>query len=99
MLLKLSRLLDIMLKTMRCKIQNEIKEAGFVAAITDDVTDVSNHFQNVVMFRYIVSGKVVERSDPSVTCHKVMLKLYLQMLLNCLSSILPSTHDKQKLVA
>ena len=29
--------------------------------IADDTTDVSNHLQNVVVFRYIVSGKVVER--------------------------------------
>ena len=32
-----------------------------MAVIADDTTDVSNHLQNVVVFRYIVSGKVVER--------------------------------------
>ena len=57
----LTELLDVTLKTMQCKIQNEVKEADFVAVIADDTTDVSNHFQNVVLFRYIVSGKVVER--------------------------------------
>ena len=32
-----------------------------MAVIADDTTDVSNHLQNVVVFRYIVSGKIVER--------------------------------------
>ena len=32
-----------------------------MAVIADDTTDVSNHLQNVVVFRYIVSGKVVGR--------------------------------------
>ena len=32
-----------------------------MAVIADDTTDVSNLLQNVVVFRYIVSGKVVER--------------------------------------
>ena len=32
-----------------------------MAVIADDTTDVSNHLQNVVVFRYIVSVKAVER--------------------------------------
>ena len=32
-----------------------------MAVIADDTTDASNPLQNVVVFRYIVSGKVVER--------------------------------------
>ena len=56
-----NELLDIMLKTMQCKIQYEAKKADFVAMIADDTADVSNHFQNIVVFRYIMSGKVVER--------------------------------------
>ena len=39
----------------------DLEQADFVAMITDDTTDVSNHLQNVVVFRYIVSGKVVEK--------------------------------------
>ena len=38
-----NELLDTMLKTMQCKIQNEIKEVDFVAVIADDTTDVSSH--------------------------------------------------------
>ena len=51
-----------MLKTLQCTIQKEIVEqADFEAVIADDTTDVSNHLRNVVAFRYIMSGKVVER--------------------------------------
>ena len=50
-----------MLKTLQCIIQKEVKQVDFVAVIADDTTDVANHSPNVVVVRYIVSGKVVER--------------------------------------
>ena len=56
-----NELLDNMFTTLQCTIQKEIEQADFVAVVADDTTDVSNHLQNVVVFRYIVSGKVVER--------------------------------------
>ena len=56
-----NELLDSMFTTLQCTIQKEIEQTDFVAVIADDTTDVSNHLQNVVVFRYIVSGKVVER--------------------------------------
>ena len=64
---------------MQCKIQNEIKEADFVGVIADDTTDASNHFQNVVVFSTLCLVKLLRGSDPSVTCYKVILKLYLLM--------------------
>ena len=50
-----------MIKTLQYTIQKEVEQVHFVAVIADDTTDVSNHLQNVVVFRYIVSGKSVER--------------------------------------
>ena len=56
-----NELLDSMFKNLQCTIQKEIEQADFEAVVADDTTDVSNHLQNVVVFRYIVSGKVVKR--------------------------------------
>ena len=56
-----NELLDSMFTTLQCTIRKEIEQADFVAVIADDTTEVSNHLQNVLVFRYIVSGKVVER--------------------------------------
>ena len=97
-LLKLE-LLDIMLKTMHYKIQNEIKEADFVAVVADDTTDVSNHFENVVVFRYIVSSKVVERFWSFCDMPQGDAETISSNVLNCLKSNFPGSHDKQKLVA
>ena len=49
-----NEVLDIMFKTLQNIIQKEIEQVDFVAVIADDTTDVSNHLQNVVVFRYIV---------------------------------------------
>ena len=54
-----NELLEIMYKIMQSKIQKEIKEADFVAVMADDTTDVSNQLLNVVVDRYITSGKIV----------------------------------------
>ena len=56
-----NELIDSMFTTLECTIQQEIEQADFVAVIADGTTDVSNHLRNVVVFKYIVSGKVVER--------------------------------------
>ena len=87
-----NELLDIMLKTMHCKIQNENKEADFVRVIADDATDVSNHFQNVALFMYIVSGKVVERFWSFCDMPQGDIETISTNVLNCLSNILPVTH-------
>ena len=84
---------------MQCKIQNEIKEADFVGVIADDTTDVSNHFQNVVVFRYIVPSKVVARFWSFCDMPQGDAETISSNVLNCLNSILPGSHDKQKLVA
>ena len=94
-----NELLDIMLKTLQCTIQKEVKQADFVAVIADDTTDVSNHLQNVVVFRYIVSGKVVERFWSFCDLPQGNAENISANVISCLNSILPGAHDKQKLVA
>ena len=87
-------LLDIVFKTLQCTIQKEVEQADFVAVIADDTADVLNHLQKVVFFRYIVSGRVVEKlwsffDLPQGNAANVI---------SYLNSILPGAHDKQKLV-
>ncbi|XP_065070319.1 zinc finger MYM-type protein 1-like [Rhopilema esculentum] len=94
-----NELLKIMYKIMQSKIQKEIKEADFVAVIADDTTDVSNHLQNVVVFRYITSGKIVERFWTFCDMPQGDAATISSNVLSCLDNILPGTHEKQKLVA
>ena len=56
-----NELLGSMFTTLQCTIEKEIEQADIVAVIADDTTDVSTHLHNVVVVRYIVSGKVAER--------------------------------------
>ena len=93
-----NELLD-MFKTSQGTIQKEIEQADFVAVIADDTTDVSNHLQNVVVFRYIVSGRVVERFWSFCDLQQGNAENISTNLISCLDSILPGVHDKQKLVA
>ena len=55
--------------------------------------------QNVVVFRYIVSGKVVERFWTSFDLPQGNADNISANVISCLNSILPNAHDKQKLVA
>ena len=84
-----NELLDSMFKTLQCTIQKEIEQADFMAVVADDTTDVSNHLQNVVVLRYIVSGKVVDGNAENISAN----------VISCLNSILPNAHYKQKLIA
>ena len=94
-----NELLDIMFKTLQCTNQKEIDQADFVAVIADDTTYVSNYLQNVLVFRYIVSGKVVERFWTSFDLPQGNADNISATVISCLNSILPNAHDKQKLVA
>ena len=92
-----NELLDIMLKTLQCTNQKEIEQADFVAVIADDTTDVSNHLQNVVVFRYIVPGKVIERFWTFCDLPQGNAENMSANVISCLNSILPNAHDKQNL--
>ena len=65
----------------------------------DDTTDVSNHLQNVVVFRYIVPRKVVERFWTSCDLPQGNAESISANVISFLNSILPNAHDKQNLVA
>lgn len=56
-----NELLDCMLQVCHDHISQEIKGADFVSIIADETTDVSNIFQMVLVYRYIINDKVVER--------------------------------------
>ena len=88
-----------MFKTLQSILQKEIEQADFVAVIADDTTDVSNHLQNVVVFRYIMSGKVVERLWSFCDLPQGNAETISINVISCLNSSLPGVHDKQKRVA
>ena len=88
-----NKLLDIMFKTLQCTNQKEIEQADFVAVIADDTTDVSNYLQNVVVFRYIVSEKVVDRFWTSFDLPQGNSENISANVISCLNSILPNAHD------
>ncbi|KAL4089358.1 hypothetical protein QTP88_024405 [Uroleucon formosanum] len=54
-------LLDSILSVCRNKIVNEIQQSEFISIIVDETTDISNIFQLVVILRYEVQGRPVER--------------------------------------
>lgn len=56
-----NEILQAILDVCQDEISKEIKNADFLAVMADETTDVSNATQLVVIFRYIVNGKPVER--------------------------------------
>ena len=88
-----------MFKTLQCTIQKEIEQDNFVAVIVDDSTDVSYDLQNDVVFRYIVSEKVVKRICSLCDLPEGNAGNLSANIISCLNSVLPGAHDKQNLVA
>lgn len=56
-----NELLKYMLNICQQEISLEIKKADYLSITADETTDVSAHFQMVIVYRYIVKDKVVER--------------------------------------
>jgi hypothetical protein len=56
-----NELLKCMLNICQQEISVEIKKADYLAITADETTDVSAIFQMVIVYRYIVNDKVVER--------------------------------------
>lgn len=54
-------LLDCILSVYRDEICSEIKRAKYLAILTDDTSDVSEHVDQVIVFRYELAGVVYER--------------------------------------
>ncbi|KAJ8043332.1 hypothetical protein HOLleu_10367 [Holothuria leucospilota] len=94
-----NEVLDIMFKIAQSDIQQEIKDTKFLAVISDDTTDVSNHLQNVVILRYLVSGQVVERFWSFCSMKQGDAVSIANVIDACLSRVLPNAEDKSKLIA
>ncbi|KAK4882666.1 hypothetical protein RN001_005985 [Aquatica leii] len=56
-----NELLQCMLEVSQEQISKEIKEAEFLAVIADETSDIACIYQIVIVYRYIVNGKPVER--------------------------------------
>ena len=50
-----------MLEVCQEEIMKEIKDAEFLAVIADETSDVASIFQMLIIYRYLVNGKPVER--------------------------------------
>ena len=56
-----NELLDCILEVCRDEIHAEIKQSKFLSVMSDDISDVSGLTQQVIVFRYELSGIVHER--------------------------------------
>nr|CAI5844592.1 unnamed protein product [Callosobruchus analis] len=56
-----NEILDSMLEVCRNEIREQINNADFLAVQCDETSDISNHCQMVVVFRYLHKGSIVER--------------------------------------
>ncbi|XP_077293770.1 zinc finger MYM-type protein 1-like [Arctopsyche grandis] len=56
-----NELLECILSVCKEEIRSEIQRAKYLALMADDTNDVSEHAQQVIVFRYELEGKVYER--------------------------------------
>ena len=94
-----NELLAIMFDVCQDKIKMEIKEADFLAVISDDTTDIKQMSQNVVVFRYLVSNRVVERFWSFAELDGGNADFISERILSCVSDVLPFPADDSKLIA
>lgn len=87
-----------MLEICHETITSEIKEADYLAVIADETSDVANVFQMVMVYRYIIKGKPVERFWGFIAPPKHDAQSLASCLLNELSrhNLLGTSH---KLIA
>ena len=94
-----NELLDIMYETAKNEIKKEINKAKFAAVISDDTIDVSSYQKNVVVFRYIADGKVVERFWLFGKLPQGDAETISTQVLSCIGDVLPKIEDKYKLIS
>ena len=94
-----NELLNIMFDTCQNIIRDEIRDTEFLAVISDDTTDVATQSQNVVTFRYINNGSVVERFWSFGILEKGNANSISSRILQCIDDVLPKPDDKKKLIA
>lgn len=94
-----NELLDIMYDVTTGKIKDEVKDAMFLSVISDDTTDISNQSQNVVVFRYVLKGRVFERFWSFCSIAEANAQNLSENIISCLEHVLPNNDDDHKLVA
>ncbi len=94
-----NELLDIMYDVTTWKIKNEVKDAMFLSVISDDTTDISNQSQIVVVFRYVLKGRVFERFWSFSSISEANAQNLSGNIISCLEHVLPNSDDDHKLVA
>ena len=93
-----NELLNVMSDVIHDEIKQEIKNSDFLSVISDDTTDIGNFSQNVVVFRYLIKGKVVERFWNFSALSETNADSISDRIINCLQDVLPNEEDKIKLV-
>lgn len=53
--------LTVFYKIYHDEVRAEISKASFVAVMADDTTDVSEHIQMIIVLRYVLDEKILER--------------------------------------
>ncbi|XP_077294844.1 zinc finger MYM-type protein 1-like [Arctopsyche grandis] len=56
-----NELLECIVSVCKEEICKQIQKAKYIAVMTDDTSDISEHVQQVIVFRYELQGKVYER--------------------------------------
>lgn len=89
-----NEILDSMLEVCRNEIRQQITKADFLAIQCDETSDISNHCQMVIVFRYLHEGSIVER----FWCFLKILDKTATGLTNCIKTeldpLLKNTPDK-----
>ena len=94
-----NELLDCMLSVVRSYIQEEVKNATFVAIQADETTDISTHCQLVLVLRYIDGNNdIQERFMEFINIQNASAETISSALLERLHAILPEG-QKAKLIA
>ena len=96
-----NELLDTMLKISRDKIKEEIKNTDYVAVMIDETTDNYDIIQMVIVLRYVLEGKPVERfwgffnpvSTTGEHLSDVLFRELLPLIGDCPEKLIAQTYD------
>ena len=94
-------ILDSILCICQNYIKSEILKSDFMACMTDETTDIQDKSQMVVVFRYEVDGKLVERfwsffNPPNLTAEAlftILLRELQSVIGNSLEKLIAQTYD------
>lgn len=92
-----NKLLQFILEVCHDHIASEINETSYLTVMADDTTDVSEHTQIVIVFRYELQGIIYERFWGFFTSEKASTDGLSKCLLNEIHKVLKN--DPTKLIA